>query len=210
MRCSLFIFILLISGCMSSQVPIQVFKVEVEPFTWVDISEKILVQIPRMKDPIEFNLMADIYPSTLRELGFREVWDSAEHELELIAAGVRDYSLDRNIRRLYHNLGVYYLLDITLVRRELFHDGYIKVERWNPLTNDYYSDFTFRGYETDHSLFLRYTLYRTDNAIKLAEMEVRSFHRFNNKLIPNQFRREIIELFNQVYLTYPDFWLSEN
>lgn len=204
MRCFIFIFIFLMGGCISSQAPIQVFKVEVEPFTWVDNSEKILVQIPRMRDPLEFNLMADIYPSTLRELGFREVWDSAEHELELIGAGVSDYSLKRNIKRLYDELGVYYLLDITLVRRELFHDGYIKMERWNPLINDYYSDFAFRGYETDHSMFLRYTLYRADNAIKLAEMEVRSFHRFNNKLIPNQFRREIKELFNQIYLTYPN------
>jgi hypothetical protein len=198
-----FIFIFLLTACWSNQAPIRIHKVEVEPFTWVDNREKILVQIPRMRDPIEFNMMADIYPSTLKELGFLEVWDSAEHELELISAGVRDYSLERNIRRLYDELGVYYLLDITLVKRQLYDDGYYELERWTPLLDGYYTETAYRGYETDHTLYLRYTLYRTDLAVKMAELEVQSYHKHNNRLIPNQFKREIKELFNQIYLTDP-------
>jgi hypothetical protein len=183
---------------------IRINKSEIAPYTHLDLNQRILVNIPQNISQKDYYILMESALLSVQQRGFLEVWDTDEYELELRAAEIADFSLERNIQRLYDNLGVNYFLDIVMISRKPFRYSSLSSQlEYREQMNPNFPNFGGLVSETDHRVITQYTLYQTDGVIKMAEFEVESSHLKNNTLDARVIRREIQEFFNQIYLAVP-------
>lgn len=197
-KCCGLLFVLLIS-CSPRGTFLRVNSVQVEPFFQLELDEKILVNIPQDVNQKDYNTFLAAIPIIVKQRGFREVWDTDEYEMELRAGDIADFTLERNIKRLYEHLGVYYFLDVAIVSRKPFRYGSLSSQlEYREQNNPGFVRTRGLGSETDHRVITRYTLYRTDQVLKLAEVIMESTHLQDNTLDQRVIQREVQEFFNLI------------
>ncbi|PRY87512.1 hypothetical protein [Mongoliibacter ruber] len=175
-------------------------KIEVEPFVDLILSEIILINFPsRELSQKDYNSVLESMRIAVQQRGFHEIWDIDENEMELIANGVNDFSLKRNIQRLNDNLGIGYFLDMEILNRKPFKISPLVTQlQYRELTDPY--SMGGLGLGSEHNLLTRYSLYQTDGAILLAQLEVSSQHLENNSLDPKVIQKEVEALFQHILI----------
>ena len=118
MRYIVFILCLLLTACGRSvrqMVEGVQINSELPP---VDRNEIILVNLPAGFSQRDYRIFLETLPQELKSYGFREVWDTDYHEIELKSVGISDFTTERNREKLFTELGVRYLLDLEIVRKK--------------------------------------------------------------------------------------------
>jgi hypothetical protein len=198
-------FLSLFTACSNRICRYQINEVAVNPFTPpIDLNQTILVNLPQRVSQKDYRTMLEILPAALRSYGFREVWNSDYHDIELRSVGISDFSTDRNKVSLYEDLGVTYLLDIEILERNPYRYGKLsQLMEYNIKQNQDRFNGGFQQVRSFHYVTLRYTLYRTDQLDTVAELEVRANHKDDNTLNPKVFERDLKVLFFSIYEAHP-------
>lgn len=175
-------------------------KIEVEPFVDLILSEIIFINFPSKElSQKDYNSVLESMKMAVQQRGFQEIWDIDENEIELIANGVNDFSLKRNIQRLNDNLGISYFLEMEILERKPFKINALVTQlQYREMTDPYAG--AGLGLCSEHNLLTRYSLYQTDGAILLAQLEVSSRHLDNNSLDPKVVQKEVEALFQQILM----------
>lgn len=181
---------------------IAIQKVKVEPFVDLNLSEIILINLPQKElNQRDYNSVLGSMRMAVRQRGFQEVWDIDENELDLRANGVNDFSLKRNIQRLYDNLGISYFLEMEILNRKPFKISGLGAQLQYRETMDPNSRGSLGlGSGSEHRSLTRYSLYQTDGAILLAQLEISSRHLENNNLDAKVIQKEVEALFQQIFI----------
>ncbi|MGY6523056.1 MAG: hypothetical protein ACXIUD_15090 [Mongoliitalea sp.] len=176
-------------------------KVDVQPFIDLRIQESIMLSFPQNLSPTDFKAVRESMITGVRMRGFQDILDIDEHDFDLKAAQINDFSLERNIQRLHDNLGVSYFLDMQVVSRKPSRNSGLGAQ----LQHREAMAAPFAGSpglipEPEHRTLTRYTLYQTNGVIPLASMEVMSRHLQNNQLDARVVRQEVEALFQQIFI----------
>lgn len=176
-------------------------KVEVEPFVDLNLSEIILINLPQKAlNQKDYNSVLESMRMAVRQRGFQEIWDIDENEFELKANGVNDFSLKRNIQRLNDNLGISYFLEMEIINRKPFRiSGLGSKLQYREMMAPYSGGSPGFGIGSEHRSVSRYSLYQTNGAILLAQLEISSRHLENNYLDPKVIQKEVEALFQQIF-----------
>lgn len=196
--------LLFIAVCLISCTPrgriITMNHVEIQPFLYLSTQEAILLSFPQNLSQADFKTVRASMIEGARMRGFIDVLDIDEHDYELRAAQINDFSLDRNIQRLYDNLGVGYLLDMQIISRKPFRvSGLSSQLLYRELQAPNFAGSPGLMTETEHQTIIKYTLYQTDGAVPVATMEVLSSHLQNNRLDNRVLRKELEMFFYQIF-----------
>jgi hypothetical protein len=200
MRKLLFLVFLVVSCSPRGQI-IAIQKVEVEPFVDLNLSEIILINFPQkqLNQKDYYSVLGSMRMAVLQR-GFQDVWDIDENEIELRANGVHDFSLKRNIQRLNDNLGISYFLEMEILDRKLFKISSLTTQlQYREMMDPNSRGGLGLGSGSEHRSLTRYSLYRTDGAILLAQLEISSRHLENNNLDPKVIQKEVGALFQEIF-----------
>ena len=180
---------------------LSIQKVEVEPFADLNLSEIILINLPQKElNQKDYYAVLESMRIAVRQRGFLEVWDIDENEIELRANGVNDFSLKRNIQRLNDNLGINYFLEMEILNRKPFKiSGLGSQLQYREMMAPNLPGGLGFGSGSEHRTLTRYSLYQTDGAILLAQLEISSRHLENNNLDPKVIKKEVEALFYQIF-----------
>jgi hypothetical protein len=176
-------------------------KVEVEPFVDLNLSEIILINFPQKElNQRDYNSVLESMRMAVRQRGFQEIWDIDENEIELKANGVNDFSLKRNIQRLNDNLGIRYFLEMEILNRKPFKISGLGSQLQYREMMAPNSGGLGIGSGSEHRSLTRYSLYQTNGAILLAQLEISSRHLDNNNLDAKVIQKEVEALFQQIFI----------
>jgi hypothetical protein len=164
----------------------------------LDRSEIILVNLPAGFSQRDYRIYLETLPQELKSYGFREVWDTDYHEIELKSVGISDFTTERNREKLFTELGVRYLLDLEIVRRKysrlsnlgatmLYHEYNMNGEP--PLWN-------YPAYW----IYTKYRLHDLNEKEVLIDLDLKTTHLDNNTVNPKSIKKDIQTLFMYIYL----------
>lgn len=197
---SLRLILLFIVGLQSCGRPVQQMvegiqvNSELPP---LDRSEIILVNLPAGFSQRDYRIYLGTLPQELKSYGFREVWDSDYHEIELKSIGISDFTTERNREKLYTELGVRYLLDLEILSKKysrlsklgatmLYHEYNINGEP--PLWN-----------YPEYWIHTKYRLYDLNEKEVLIDLDLKTTHLDNNRVNPKSIKKDIQTLFMYIY-----------
>ncbi|MCH7409065.1 hypothetical protein MM239_06645 [Belliella sp. DSM 111904] len=167
----------------------------------LDRNEIILVTIPSGFSQIDYNTFLEILPRELRSKGFREVWDTDFHELELKSVGIHDFSTNRNLEKLSDELGVRYLLDV-----EVLDKRHLRVSRLGATMryNETVQNSPFVGPigpldNLNYWLITRYRLYDLSEKLMMVDLTLQTSHLENNTVGQKSLIKDINKVFEFIY-----------
>lgn len=197
-----FLLLLALVSCTPRGQMLALNQVEVQPFIDLKVQESILVNFPQNLPQNDFKAVRESLISGVRMRGFRDVLDTDEHDFDLKAAQINDFSLDRNIQRLHDNLGVAYFLDMQIISRKPSRSSGLGAQlQYRESMNAPFAGSPGLFPDPEHRTITRYTLYQTDGVIPLATVEVLSRHLQNNQLDAKVIRQEVEALFQQIFMS---------
>lgn len=160
----------------------------------LDIREAVLINGLKGLSYNESDLIISNIQRQLRSNGFIEAYSSEELEVELLSAGITDFSIQRNVDRLYSELGIVYLLQVDILNRRKAGRG--KLSQLSAANREYdRSHVTMYNYpESMHLVDIQYSLYQTDLADTLAVYRVQTVHKWDNTFRPQIIRTNIQRL----------------
>jgi len=195
--------ILICSACTSAYHQDQKVKLHPNPRP-LDIRETILINMPHGLSYSESELITTNILLQLKSNGFIEAYTSEELEVELLSAGIRDFSIQRNVDRLYSELGIIYLLQVDILNRRKAGRG--KLSQLSAANREFERNHVnFYNYpENLHLVDIQYSLYQTDISDTLAVYRVHAAHKWDNTFRPKIIRSDIQRLidFLNLGITY--------
>lgn len=203
MRKLLFLgFFYVLVSCSPGGHIIAIQKVEVAPFVDFNLSEIILISFSQKGlNQKDYMTVLESMRMAVRQRGFQDIWDIDENEIELKANGVNDFTLKRNIQRLNDNLGVSYYLEMEILNRKPFKISNLTTQlQYREMMDPNSRGGLGLGSGSEHITLTRYTLYRTDGAILLANLEISSRHLDNNYLDSKVIQKEVEAVFQQIFI----------
>ncbi|MFC0655710.1 hypothetical protein [Mongoliitalea lutea] len=196
-----FLFIVNLVACTPRGQILALNKVDVQPFIDLRIQESIMLSFPQNLSQSDFKAVRESMIAAVRMRGFQDILDIDEHDFELKAALINDFSLKRNIQRLNDNLGVSYYLEMQVVNRKPARfSGLGSQLQYNEAMGAPFAGSPGLIPDPEHLTWTKYTLYQTDGAIPLASIEVKSKHFQNNQLDARVVRKEVEALFQQIFM----------
>ncbi|MCH7406219.1 hypothetical protein [Belliella aquatica] len=163
----------------------------------LDRSEIILVNLPAGFSQRDYRIFLETLPQELKSYGFREVWDTDYHEIELKSVGISDFTTERNREKLFTELGVRYLLDLEIVRR--------KYSRLSNLgATMLYHEYNMNGEPPlwnypDYWIYTKYKLYDLNEKEVLIDLDLKTTHFDNNTVNPRSIKKDVQTLFMYIY-----------
>ena len=129
-----------------------------------------------------------------------ETYSSEEIEVELLSAGIRDFTIQRNVDRLYTELGIIYLLQVDIVDRRKAGRG--KLSALSAANREYDRNHVnmYNYPASKHLVDIQYSLYQVDMSDTLAVYRVRAEHKWDNTFLPEVIRRDIQKLIDHCNL----------
>ncbi|AFL84399.1 hypothetical protein Belba_1802 [Belliella baltica DSM 15883] len=200
MRYFTYLLILLLFACGK---PVQQIVQQIHVNSWLpplDRGEIILVNLPAGFSQKDYRTFLETLPQELKSYGFREVWDTDYHEIELKSVGIRDFTTERNREKLYAELGVRYLLDLEIVNKK-----YARLSKLGAtmLYNESNQNSSVVGSSLwtypDYWIHTNYILYDLAEKDVLVELDVRTTHLDNNTVYPKSIKKDIQTLFMYIY-----------
>jgi hypothetical protein len=160
----------------------------------LDIREAILISLPQGLSYSESELITTNIQQQLKSNGFIEAYTSEELEVELLSAGITDFSIQRNVDRLYSELGIVYLLQVDILNRRKAGRG--KLSQLSAANREFErNQVNFYHYpENLHLVDIQYSLFQTDIADTLAVYRVHAAHKWDNTFRPKIIRSDIQRL----------------
>ncbi|MBS9522446.1 hypothetical protein KIH41_06690 [Litoribacter ruber] len=200
------LIVLILMGCLVSCRPgvYHVQRMEVNhQAAPLDISQVMLVNGLNSLPYKEHELFSSTVLRQLRSNGFIDVFSTDELEVELLSAGIRDFSVQRNIDRLYSELGIVYLLQVDIINRKIARTSKLSaLSAAGQDVNRRYATLHTPS-ESKHMVDIQYSLYQVDIADTLAVYQVRAEHKWDNSLRPELIRRDVQKLMDQLnYYTH--------
>lgn len=187
------VFCLILSACSTAYH--QDHKVKVNPYLGpLDIREAILINGLQGLSYSESELITSNILQQLRSNGFIEAYSSEELEVELLSAGITDFTIQRNVDRLYSELGIVYLLQVDILNRRKAGRG--KLSQLSAANREFERNHvTMYNYPEDmHLVDIQYSLYQTDVSDTLAVYRVNAAHKWDNTFRPRIIRSDIQRL----------------
>jgi len=163
----------------------------------VDRNEIILVNLPAGFSQRDYRIFLETLPQELKSYGFREVWDTDYHEIELKSVGISDFSTERNREKLFTELGVRYLLDLEIMKK--------KYSRLSKLgATMLYHEYNMNGEPPlwnypDYWISTKYRLYDLNEKEVLIDLDLKTTHLDNNTVNPKSIKKDIQTLFMYIY-----------
>lgn len=163
----------------------------------VDRNEIILVNLPAGFSQRDYRIFLETLPQELKSYGFREVWDTDYHEIELKSVGISDFTTERNREKLFTELGVRYLLDLEIVRK--------KYSRLSKLgATMLYHEYNMNGEPPlwnypEYWIYTKYKLYDLDEKEVLIDLDLKTTHFDNNTVNPKSIKKDVQTLFMYIY-----------
>jgi len=173
----------------------QEYTIDVNPnLQPLDIREAVLINGLQGLTYSESELIISNIQRQLRSNGFIEAYSSEELEVELLSAGITDFSIQRNVNRLYSELGIVYLLQVDIVNRRKAGRG--KLSQLSAANREFdRNHVTMYNYpESMHLVDIKYSLYQTDLSDTLAVYRVHAAHKWDNTFRPQIIRSNIQRL----------------
>ncbi|UJP63601.1 hypothetical protein [Mongoliitalea daihaiensis] len=196
-----FLLFLSLVACSPRGQILALNKVDVQPFIDLRVQESIMLSFPQNLSQADFKAVRESMITGVRMRGFQDILDIDEHDFDLKAAQINDFSLERNIQRLYDNLGVSYFLDMQVVSRKPSRNSGLGSQlQYREAMAAPFAGSPGMIPEPEHRTITRYTLYQTNGVIPLASMEVMSRHLQNNQLDARVVRQELEALFQQIFM----------
>jgi hypothetical protein len=193
------LLVLALTGCGTGIYQVQNVAVnrQVKP---LDMREAVLIHGLENLPYSEAGMFVENIQRQLRSNGFMETYSTEEIEVELLSAGIPDLSVQRNVDRLYTELGIVYLLQVDVLRRKKAGVSKLSalaaanrgLER-NNLTMYHYP-------ESKHIVDLQYSLYQVNLSDTVAVYRVRAEHKWDNTFRPGIIRRDIQKLIDHCNL----------
>ncbi|MCH7403063.1 hypothetical protein ACFOUP_03965 [Belliella kenyensis] len=192
---------ILLTGCAK---PVQQYVVDARINDMrmpLDRDAIILVTIPAGFPQKDYNTYLETLPKELKTKGFREVWDTDFHELELKSVGIHDFSTVRNKEKLSNELGVRYLLEIEVLAKR-----YLRVSKLGA-TMSYNKTIQNSPYvgpigpldNLNYWLITRYILYDLEERLVMADLTLQTSHLENNSIGQKSIRKDLNKVFEFVY-----------
>ncbi|WP_221936626.1 hypothetical protein [Litoribacter populi] len=184
-------------SCRSGIYQVQRMEV-ISMATPLDISQVVLVNGLDGLPYKEHELFSSTVLRQLRSNGFIDVFSSDELEVELLSAGIRDFSIQRNVDRLYSELGIVYLLQVEILNRKKARTN--KLSALSAAGQDVDRSFVslHTPAESRHMVDIQYSLYQVDISDTLPVYQVRAEHKWDNSLRPDLIRKDVQKLINHL------------
>jgi len=170
-------------------------KVKLHPnLSPLDIREAILINGLQGLSYSESDLITTSIQQQLRSNGFQEAYTAEELEVELLSAGITDFSIQRNVDRLYSELGIVYLLQVDILNRRKAGRG--KLSQLAAANREFERNqvYMYNYPESMHLVDIQYSLYQTDISDTLAVYRVHAAHKWDNTFRPKIIRSDIQRL----------------
>lgn len=187
------ILLMIFSGCKSSYYQDEKIKVN-RDMPPLNIHEAVLISGLNKLSFNEYELIATNIQKQLRSNGFLETYSSEELEVELLAAGITDFSIQRNVDRLFSELGIVYLLQVDILNRRLAGRG--KLSQLSAANREFDRNHVsmYNYPESKHLVDIQYSLYQVDVADTLAVYKVHAVHKWDNTFRPELIRSNVQRL----------------
>jgi len=185
--------LIVVSSCRTNYH--QDYTINVNPnLHSLDTREAILINGLKGLSYNESDLIISSIQQQLRSNGFMEAYSSEELEVELLSAGITDFTIQRNKDRLYTELGIVYLLQVDIMNRRKAGRG--KLSQLSAANREFdRNQVNMYNYpESMHLVDIQYSLYQTDKADTLAVFRVHDAHKWDNTFRPQIIRRNIQQL----------------
>ncbi|HSJ67990.1 MAG TPA: hypothetical protein VK921_09965 [Anditalea sp.] len=190
------IFLLLIFFCGACRTTYhQDYRIDVNPnLQPLDSREAVLINGLKGLSYSESELIITNIQEQLRSNGFLETYSSEELEVELLSAGITDFSIQRNVDRLYSELGIVYLLQVDILNRRKAGRG--KLSQLSAANREFDRNHVtmYDSPESMHLVDIQYSLYQTDLSDTLAVYRVHAAHKWDNTFRPQIIRSNIQRL----------------
>lgn len=166
----------------------------------LDRSEIILVNLPAGFSQRDYRVFLETLPQELKSYGFREVWDTDYHEIELKSVGISDFTTERNREKLFTELGVRYLLDLEIVEKK-----YSRTSKLGAAMsyNEYNQNSAFVGSPvweiSNFWIRTKYKLYDLNEKEVWIDLDLKTTHLDNNTVNPKSIKREVQTLLMYIY-----------
>jgi len=187
------LFLLIYSACSTAYH--HDHKVKLNPnLPPLDIREAILIDGLQGLSYSESDMITSNILQQLRSNGFQDAYSTEELEVELLSAGIRDFSIQRNVDRLYSELGIVYLLQVEILNRRKAGRG--KISQLSAANREFERNHVsmYNYPENMHLVDIQYSLYQTDIADTLAIYRVHAAHKWDNTFRPKIIRSDIQRL----------------
>lgn len=195
--------IALIIGMQSCGRPVQqmVERIQINSeLPPLERSEIILVNLPAGFSQRDYRIFLETLPQELKSYGFREVWDTDYHDIELKSVGISDFTTERNREKLYTELGVRYLLDLEIVEKKYFRTSKLGATM---RYNEYNQNSAFVGSpvweNSNFWIHTKYKLYDLNEKEILINLDLKTTHLDNNTVNPKSIKKDVQTLFMYIY-----------
>jgi hypothetical protein len=193
MRCIFLLLFLFCGACRTAYH--QDYRIDVNSNLHpLDTREVVLINGLKGLSYTETELIISSIQEQLRSNGFMEAYSSEELEVELLSAGITDFSIQRNVDRLYSELGIVYLLQVDILNRRKAGRG--KLSQLSAANREYDRNHVnmYNYPESMHLVDIQYALYQTDLSDTLAVYRVHAAHKWDNTFRPKIIRSDIQRL----------------
>lgn len=201
---SVLLAIALIIGIQSCGRPVQqiVERIQINSeLPPLNRSEIILVNLPSGFSQRDYRIYLETLPQELKSYGFREVWDTDYHEMELKSVGISDFTTERNREKLFTELGVRYLLDLEIVEKKYARTSKLGATMRYYEINQNSTFFSLpSGGISDFWIRTKYILYDLNEKEVLIDLDLKTTHLYNNTVNSKSIKREVQTLLMYIYL----------